>query len=116
MTTFHSERLKMLTQRAKSKENNLYTNDLDIGESCYLWGLHYAVASYRSGFIDREKLAYTQKNLESQLLQYYQQCAMFDRHMEINNRYSPVMTEAQKHGCPICKKIVRIFDGRETEN
>ena len=31
------------------------------------------------------------------------------------NKYSPLLVEAEKHGCEICKKIVRIFDGREKQ-
>ena len=38
---------------------------------------------------------------------------LIQSHADINNRYSQVMTEAEKHGCPICRKLVRIFDGRE---
>ena len=34
-------------------------------------------------------------------------------HACIRNSYSEVLTEAEKHGCPICRKLVRIFDGRE---
>ena len=41
---------------------------------------------------------------------------LLQHHANIRNRYSPVMTEAEKHGCPICRELVRIFDGRETEN
>jgi hypothetical protein len=29
------------------------------------------------------------------------------------NRYSPLLTEAEKNGCDVCRKIVRILDGRE---
>ncbi|MBR2176315.1 MAG: hypothetical protein IJ861_05135 [Clostridia bacterium] len=38
---------------------------------------------------------------------------LLDYHAGINNRCSHILTEAEKSGCPICKKLVRIFDGRE---
>lgn len=40
---------------------------------------------------------------------------LFNHHVQIRNRYSQVLIEAEKHGCPICKKLVRIFDGRESK-
>jgi hypothetical protein len=27
----------------------------------------------------------------------------------------PLLVEAEKSGCDVCRKIVRIFDGRETK-
>ena len=62
-----------------------------------------------------EKLSERQKAIETALLQYYQQREMFDYHIRINNRCSHIMTEAEKSGCPICKKLVRVFDGRDLE-
>lgn len=38
---------------------------------------------------------------------------LLEYHAQICNRYSEVLTEAEKHGCPICEKLVKIFDGRE---
>ena len=48
--------------------------------------------------------AYRNNAFNEHLIQY---------HAAIRNRYSEVLTEAEKHGCPICRKLVRIFDGRE---
>ena len=57
------------------------------------------------------------KNIKQDLIAAYQNNAfwekLFEHHASIRNRYSPVMTEAEKHGCPICRELVRIFDGRE---
>lgn len=68
---------------------------------------------YRNGTYTRQQAkeckqeiiaAYRNNEFREKLLAY---------HAQINNRYSQVMTEAEKEGCPICKKLVRIFDGRE---
>lgn len=106
----YSERVSMLTQRAK--ENSLYTSDLDIGESCYLLALVSAIELYRTKCIDSAELLNKQKDLESMLLRYYQHREIDDLHIHICNKYSHVLTEAEKNGCPICKRLVRIFDGR----
>ena len=107
----YSERVSMLTQRAK--ENSLHTSDLDIGESCYLLSLISAIELFRMKCIESDELYKKQKDLENMLLKYYQHREIDDIHIRIANRYSPVMTEAEKNGCPICQKLVRIFDGRE---
>lgn len=38
---------------------------------------------------------------------------IFEWHLQIRNTQSMLLVEAEKYGCPICKKLVRIFDGRE---
>ena len=105
------DRVKELTARAK--EGNDYTMDCDIGEAAYLETLLLYIKEWQNKQTDKETLIRKQKELESKLLSYYQHREMFDRHIQINNRYSHILTEAEKGGCPICKKIVRIFDGRE---
>lgn len=108
--TSHSERIKELTERAKSKD--LKPEQLEIGESCYVVMLNIYIREYRLRNITADELLRRQRELEKQLLRYYQHCEMFDYHTEIRNRYSNVLTEAEKNGCEICNKIVRIFDGR----
>lgn len=108
--TCRSKRIKMLTERAKS--GNRYILDLDIGESCYLLSLISQIHAYRTKQISADELYHRQKELETKLESYYQHCALYDMHISIRNRYSHVLTDAEKHGCPICKKLVKIFDGR----
>ena len=107
----YTQRIQELTARAK--EGNDYTMDCDIGETAYLDTLLVYIRDWKVKKTDKETLIRKQKELEQKLLSYYQHCEMFDRHIQINNRYSHILTEAEKSGCPICKKIVRIFDGRE---
>lgn len=107
----YQQRIEMLTQRAKQSDR--YSDDLDIGESCYLLALIHTIQCYRIGGMTAEELVSCHRHLKMQLERYYQHQEMFDKHIGIKNRYSHVLTEAEKHGCPICKKLVRIFDGRE---
>lgn len=105
------QRVMELTARAK--EGNDYTMDCDIGEAAYLDILLLYIKEWQNKQTDKETLIRKQKELESKLLSYYQHREMFDRHIQINNRYSHILTEAEKSGCPICRKIIKIFDGRE---
>lgn len=107
----YTKRIQELTARAK--ESNDYTMDCDIGEAAYLETLLLYIKGWQNGQMSKDTLIKKQKELESKLSQYYQHCEMFDEHIQINNRYSHILTEAEKSGCPICRKIVRIFDGRE---
>ena len=107
----YSNRIMELTARAK--EGNDYTMDCNIGEAAYLETLLLYIRDWKSNKTDKDTLIKKQKELESKLLSYYQHREMFNRHIQINNRYSHILTEAEKSGCPICKKIVKILDGRE---
>lgn len=68
---------------------------------------------FRSGVITREQAA-MEKNA---ILKQYEMAQLHHRsYTEANERckrYSPLLVEAEKSGCDICRKIVRIFDGRK---
>lgn len=107
----YTKRIQELTARAK--EGNDYTMDCDIGEAAYLGILLLFIKEWKNGQMSKDTLIKKQKELESKLLSYYQHREIFDKHVTIRNAYSNVMTEAEKSGCPICRKIVKILDGRE---
>jgi hypothetical protein len=106
----YEQRISELTDRAKS--GNEYEDDCDLGEQFYLELLSLFVEKYEQQIISRDDLIRKQKALRQRLEKYYQWGEIFDRHTRIQNRCSPLLTEAEKHGCPVCKKLVRIFDGR----
>lgn len=107
----YSERIKELTERAKSE--NEYTLDCDVGECAYLFTLITMIKAFKSGNMSKKELIEKKKILVDKLTNHYQHKEIQNMHIDIRNRYSNVLTEAEKHGCPICKKIVKIFDGRE---
>lgn len=107
----YKNRITMLTDRAK--QNSRYTKDLDIGESCYLLSLINLIQSFRMKLITREELVSLQSDLKANLEKYYQHQEMFDMHITIRNRYSEVLTEAHNSGCEVCRRLVKIFDGRQ---
>ena len=108
---YYSERIKELTERAK--DENEYTLDCDVGECAYLFTLITMIKAFKSGGMSKQELIEKKKILVDKLSVHYQHREIYDMHIDTRNRYSNVMTEAEKSGCPICKKIVRIFDGRE---
>ena len=112
MTTYHSDRLKTLTEKAKRFDSK-YDERYELGEKAYLICLSEYIKAYRRKEITAEQLKDIQKELESQLEKYYIEQELYDYHISINNHCSEILAEAEKDGCPICKKLVRVFDGRE---
>lgn len=107
----YERRIHELTERAKAGSDK--TDDTDIGEEAYLTALSVYVKLYRESRLSREELIFHQKELRMKLEKYYQHTEISDRHIAIRNIYSHVLIEAEKEGCAICKKLVRIFDGRD---
>lgn len=112
MTTYHSDRLKTLTEKAKRFDGK-YDERYELGEKAYLICLSENIKAFRRKEITAEQLKDIQKELELQLEKYYIEQELYDYHISINNHCSEILTEAEKGGCPICKKLVRVFDGRE---
>lgn len=104
-------RIEMLNERAKNDERKI--KDLKLGESCYLLALINLLHLFHNGSLTREELRREQLELKKQLENYYVIESVHNYAVRIRNRYSPILTEAEKNGCEICKKIVRVFDGRE---
>lgn len=107
----YSERIKELTERAKAE--NEYTLDCDVGECAYLFTLVIMIKAFKSGKMSKQELIEKKKILVDKLTNHYQHKEIQNMHIDIRNRCSNVLTEAERHGCTICKKIVRIFDRRE---
>lgn len=57
------------------------------------------------------------KNAKQEILSAYSKNEFREKllfyHAKLRNTYSPLLTEAEKTGCPVCRKLVRVFDGRE---
>lgn len=104
-------RIEMLNTRAKNGERRI--KDLKIGESCYLISLLNLLNLFHNGSLTREELRREQLELKKQLENYYVIEKVHNHSVMIRNKYSPVLTEAEKGDCEICQKLVKIFDGRQ---
>jgi len=110
----YKEEIEKLTERAKKREPK--ADGLNIGEKFFTELLHLYIEQYRINQITAEELIMKKKQLEKDLINYWDWAEIFKLHCEIRNRQSATLIEAEKNGCPICKRLVRIFDGRETSN
>lgn len=112
MTTYRSE-IEKLTEQAKQKEPK--TDNLDLGKKFFVELLHFYIMQYRTNNLTAEELTAKKKLLEKDLMNYWDSERIFKKHCEIRNRQSQWLIAAEKSGCEICKKLVRLFDGRDTE-
>lgn len=102
-----------LVERAKLREPK--SEGLNLGEKFFVELLHFYIGQYRINRLTAEELREKKKLLERDLVNYWDLQRIFKQDCEIRNRQSQWFIKAEKEGCPICKKLVRIFDGRETE-
>ncbi|MDE7389522.1 MAG: hypothetical protein K2M82_01060 [Lachnospiraceae bacterium] len=110
MMIYRSE-LDDLIERAK--QNDPQADDLDLGKKFFVELLHFYIGQYRVNKLTAEQFKVKKKQLERDLINYWDFQDIFRCHTEIRNKQSRYFIEAEKYGCPICKKLVRIFDGRE---
>lgn len=108
--TYRSE-LDELTERAKRKDPQ--ADGLNLGEKFFVTLLHFYIGQYRTNQITAEELQAKKKLLERDLINYWDSKKLFAHACEVRNRKSQWFIEAEKNGCPICRRLVRIFDGRE---
>lgn len=107
----YREHLDELTERAKLAEPN--AKGLNLGERHFVELLHFYIGRYRVRELTAEELTKKKKELENLMVDYWDMARIFRNDAQIRNSMGQTLTEAEKNGCPICKKLVRIFDGRE---
>ena len=84
---------------------------------CDMWLYHILTAlygEYREGIISRdvakvEKARAMERHRELQLRE-----RIYNDHAKRMSEISRVMVEANKNGCPCCKRMAAVFDGRLT--
>lgn len=96
-----------------AKSDNADISGLSQSEKLFYLQMVNIFFGYRHRLYTAEE-AKQMKNMFVRDLEKYQMFESIFRHdAEIRNKQSQWFTKAEKEGCPICKKLVRIFDGRE---
>ena len=108
-----SDRLLELEKKARQIED--MPKDLTQSEQLFYLSMVQLYKLFYDHTYDREQA----KSAKQDLITAYKNNAFAEKlllhHAQLRNRYSPVLTDAEKNGCPICKRLVKIFDGREQE-
>ena len=113
MEQSYQSEIAELTERAKRR--NPRADGLNLGEKFFVELLHSYIGQYRINRLTEDELKAKKKLLERDLMNYWDLQRIFKQDCEIRNTQSQWFIKAEKEGCPICKKLVRIFDGRDTE-
>ncbi len=79
--------------------------------------LYLQMINIFDGYKHKRFTAEEAKNMKKVFVQTFEKYQMFERIFkeacEIRNKQSQWFIKAEKEGCSICRKLVRIFDGRE---
>ena len=82
-------------------------------EQMLFLGLRVLHWEYRHRQITLEQAKKEKERLAREYIQSARFQVMYQQAVEVRNHMGQYLTEATKHGCPICKKLVEIFEGRE---
>jgi hypothetical protein len=85
--------------------------DLNIAESYYFLSLDY---------IRRIKLPHDERERRYRLVRqsfdsYRREITVYQNTCEMRVRFAGIAKEMTINGCPLCKKAIAVFDGRNTE-
>lgn len=101
-------------ERLAAKSEPLPDN-LTLPEQWLYLSLRALYREFRAGTITCEQAAQEKAKLLDEYELAKLHYSAYVQATERANRYSPLLVEAEKSGCDVCRKIVRIFDGRETK-
>lgn len=85
-----------------------------LAESLLYHNLRRLYWEYRNRILDTEQAKIEKNRMVNQfgVQKLWENCGQ-EQH-DRWRRYQLIQAEAEKHGCGICKRIVRILDGRDT--
>lgn len=86
-----------------------------LAESLFYHNLRALYKEYRDGIVDKERARIEKTRLVNQfgVQKLWEDCGQ-NEYVRWR-RYQTIQAEAEKNGCEICRRIVRILDGRDTK-
>lgn len=96
-----------------AKYGNPLPEDATLAQSLFYHNIRALFYEFKVKMID----ANDARNEKNRLVQQYGVQRLMERCNEVSykriRKYQTIASDAEKNGCPICKKITRILDGRE---
>ena len=86
---------------------------LNTAEQLLFQKFRYLYAAARSGQINRDQGHQEKMRILSAFNTDMLREKIWNQHIEIAHRYEGLLAEAMKSDCERCKRLVRIFDGKE---
>ena len=88
-------------------------DDLTLPEQLLYTTARNIYKSYQDGLISLEQAKREKQKSISDFNRLSMRYEVYDDHARRRVKISQLLTEADKYGCEICKRVSRVFDGRE---
>ena len=88
-------------------------DNLTLPELCLYTTARNIYKSYYDGIITLEQAKNEKQKSISGFERMNMRYEVYDDHVRRRVKISQLLTEADKNGCEICKRVSRVFDGRE---
>ena len=88
-------------------------DSLTLPELCLYTTARNIYKSYHDGIITLEQAKNEKQRSISGFERMNMRYEVYDDHVRRRVKISQLLTEADKNGCEICRRVSRVFDGRE---
>ncbi len=76
-------------------------------------GMKYLYIAFKNGMATKEEISTEKKRLIASYKIALVDDELYKAHARLRNRISAQLCELERCGCEHCKKLIRIFDGRD---
>lgn len=111
MDTQIKEIEKQMVEYVKSGLGGL--PDLPFCDMVLFIGMKYLYIAFKNGMATKEEISTEKKRLIASYKIALVDDDLYKAHTRLRNRISAQLCELEKCGCENCRKLIRIFDGRD---
>ena len=111
MDTQIQEIEKQMVEYVKSGLGGL--PDLPFCDMVLFIGMKYLYIAFKNGMATKEEISTEKKRLIASYKIALVDDDLYKAHTRLRNRISAQLCELEKCGCENCRKLIRIFDGRD---
>lgn len=96
-----------------AKHNTSLPDDVTLAEGLLYKSMRLTYAAFREGEITKEQGAQERKQAVKQFDKYQLYEKAYRNNAKRGKAIGELLCEVNKHGCELCKRIAKIYDGRE---
>lgn len=96
-----------------ARHNSPLPDDATLTEGLLYKTMRLTYAAYREGEISKEQGTQERKNAVKQFEKYHMYEKSYRNSARRGKEIGNLLSEVNKHGCELCKRIAKIYDGRE---
>ncbi|MFR1348276.1 MAG: hypothetical protein ACLSAQ_00990 [[Eubacterium] siraeum] len=96
-----------------AKHNTPLPDDATLAEGLLYKSMRLTYAAFREGEITKEQGAQERKQAVKQFDKYQMYEKAYRNNAKRGKAIGKLLCEVNKHGCELCKRMAKIYDGRE---